>query len=220
MNQLKRVFPFSIPVLMGYIPLGIGFGYLFVNTGGAIWQAVFLSVFAFAGAMQYLAISLFSAGVSFSTLAVMTLVINGRHIFYGLSLLDEQPKAIGLKLYAIFALTDETYSLRTSLKKKLDKNDQVLLSFLNHLWWIIGSFIGAVLGRYFPTNAAGLEFSLTALFIVLCIEQTKNTGTMNPILYACISFSGCYYFFQAQALILSIFITAILLLIEFHYKKK
>ena len=168
----------TVPVMFGYLAIGIAFGVLLQEAGyGFIWAA-FMGVIIFAGSMQYVAVSMLAAQAGLVEVAVMTLVINARHIMYGLSMLDRF-KTIGGKRagYMIFALTDETYALLcgTSPPQDVDEKDfYFFISVFNQIYWVLGSVIGALLGRALPVNTAGIEFAMTALFIVICVEQWQS----------------------------------------------
>ncbi|MGI6433045.1 MAG: AzlC family ABC transporter permease [Sphaerochaetaceae bacterium] len=168
--MVKQAFLRSIPVLMGYSVLGIAFGLLLHSIGyNWIW-ALLISTTVFAGSMQFVLVGLLAEQAPLATVAITTLLVNSRHLFYGLSFI-ERFKAMGKKgLYMIFSLTDETYALLCGVPE-----DEQGLSFtiaaLNQLYWIVGSVIGALLGSLISFNTAGIEFAMTALFSVIVVEQ-------------------------------------------------
>lgn len=184
-NELKTAFPNTIPVLLGYISVGIAFGIIIVTSGLSIWTGLLMSCFIYAGAMQFVAISLIISPVGILQIILITLFVNIRHIFYGLSFL-ELFKNFGVKkYYLIFALTDETYSLLCglSLNDLENKENTVLaISLLNQLYWIIGTLIGSFIGNILKFNTNGIEFAMTALFIVIYIEQWLAYKTHRPAL--------------------------------------
>jgi 4-azaleucine resistance transporter AzlC len=155
--------------------IGIAFGLLIVDAGYPWWIALITSVVMYAGAGQYIAVGLFSAGVSLGEACLVQMVVNARHIAYGLSLFKRINQAGPYKPYLIFALTDETFALLSSLPPEPEEQRQGRLMFfialLDQCYWVIGSLIGAIAGTLIPFNLEGIGFSLTALFIVLMIEQ-------------------------------------------------
>ncbi len=191
--MLKKTLPLSIPVAMGYIPLGMVFGFLLIQTTGlAWWWASVMSLFIFAGAMQFLSVTLLAAHTPLWTIAVATLIVNVRHIFYGLSLLTHQPKRWWARVYMWFALTDETYSVLTTIGADVPMSQRMGVMLLNHGWWILGSTLGALLGAQLTISIKGLEFSLLALFSVLAVEQWKSTRNFRPFLSALIAYPIAY----------------------------
>ncbi len=169
----KTVLKDTIPVMTGYIVLGIGFGIIMEVNGFPMLWAVLMSVLIYAGSMQYAAIGLFTGGASFVTVALTTLAVNARHIFYGISMIDKY-KGIGSKKpYMIFALTDETYSLVCMGEHGADYC--FLVSLLNHIYWVLGTFLGCVIGNTIAFNTKGIDFALTALFITIFTDQWMKT---------------------------------------------
>lgn len=166
----------SLPIFFGYLALGGAFGVLFSELGYHWLYASAMGLFIYAGAGQFLAVGLLANHAGLFEMAVATFLLNARHLFYGLSFIS-QIKSRGLpKLYQIFALTDETYSLLTStpIPKGIDEGKfQVRLTLLNQVYWVMGCTLGAWLGGQFSFSTAGIEFILPALFVVLAIEQYK-----------------------------------------------
>ncbi len=189
-NDLKKAFVATIPVLAGYLALGFGFGVLLSTKGyGAIW-AFFMSVTMFGGSMQYAAVDFLADAISLLEAAIMTLIINARHLFYGISLVDKY-KGTGLKkLYMIHTLTDETYSLVCSdeLIKGVHNRHfyYFIVSLLDHCYWIFGCTLGAVFGTNVTFNSEGIDFVLTALFLTIFVEQwLTNKDHLPAILGVC-----------------------------------
>ena len=174
MKAIKRVFLDTLPVMTGYLFLGIGFGILLQQQAekGFTWSAA-MGIFVFAGSAQYLTVGLLAAGASLASTALAVFLLNARHIFYGISLVDTYKDFKG-KPYLIFALTDETYSLVTQNQppEGMSKNKYCLLvSALDHSYWILGCCLGALVGNLIPINYEGVEFVLTAMFVTLLTEQ-------------------------------------------------
>ncbi|MDR2109753.1 MAG: AzlC family ABC transporter permease, partial [Spirochaetaceae bacterium] len=171
---LTSALRYSIPVLLGYLTIGIAFGLMMADAGYPWWLAPVMSVVMYAGAGQYIGVGLFAAGAGLWEAALVQLVVNARHIAYGLSLFRRINAAGPFKYYLIFSLTDETFALLSSLPELPAENRSRFMfsvALLDHLYWIAGSLIGAVVGALIPFNIEGIGFALTALFIVLMIEQ-------------------------------------------------
>lgn len=179
----KEALRVSLPVMFGYLPLGAAFGILAVEVGIPVWGAILMSLVIYAGAGQFLAVALLGAGAGLVEVAVATLMLNSRHLFYGLSLLKRFEGAGWRKPYLIFALTDETYSLLTSQPTQ-DHGQAFRISLLNQLWWILGSLFGAVASAAVEFDSRGIEFALTALFIVLTLEQARRLRRWLPFAIA------------------------------------
>ena len=202
-HQLS-VLSLTTPVAMGYIPLGMVFGFLFVQAGAAWWLAILSSLLVFAGAAQYMMIPMIAAGLSAGAIALATLIVNLRHVFYGLSLLDQFPRRGLLRWYMVFALTDETYSVLTTLPKTTSHRRMALVALLNHCWWVLGTAIGAVIGAQAKIALAGLDFVLAALFAVLTVEQWRTKKSAAPLWVALAAYALAYPLAAKHALVISI----------------
>lgn len=160
--------------MCGYLFLGSAFGVMIQHAGYNFIWAFLISLTVFAGSGQFLLVSLLSGGASLPMTAAMTLLINSRHMFYGLSFLDRFKKTGRKYIYMIFSLTDETYSVLCSVKPEKDVEEgkaMFLIALFNHIYWILGSVLGALLGQFLPLDFTGIDFSMTALFVVLFTEQ-------------------------------------------------
>ena len=184
-KTLAAAFPVTVPVLMGYLAIGMAFGLMLQSIGyGALW-AVLMSLLIYAGSGQYLGVSLLAAGAPLTQVAFLTLVINFRHLVYGLSMLEKFRGTGWRKLYMIFALTDETYALLSSARapEGVDEHDFFfLVSLLDHSYWVIGSAIGSLLGSALAFDTTGVDFAMTALFLVIAVGQWKSAGSHLPAL--------------------------------------
>lgn len=218
-STVKRAFIATLPVMAGYTVLSIGFGILLNTKGYGVGWAAAMSVIIFAGAMQYLAVDLLTGGVSLITAAITTLMVNARHLFYGISMIDKYKNAGFKKPYLIFALTDETYSLNCGEAPKDIENPSIyyfLVSLFNQCYWVIGTIIGSLLGDIIPFNTDGIDFALTALFITIFVEQWKNTkGRKSAIIGVC-SAILCLLIFGADKFLIPtmIFITLLLTILR------
>ncbi|WP_296480736.1 AzlC family ABC transporter permease [Rhodoferax sp.] len=198
------VLSLSIPVAMGYVPLGMVFGFLFVQAGASWWLALLASIFVFAGAAQFMMIPMLSLGLPVASIALATLVVNLRHVFYGLSLLDRLPAQPWARWYLVFALTDETYSVLTTLPSGTSTRQMVAVALLNQGWWVLGTLLGALIGTQAQVPLVGLDFALAALFAVLAVEQWRSADTPAPLWVAVLSYAVAQAVVPQQALLVAI----------------
>lgn len=216
-KTLKYALKVTLPVFFGYLVLGSAFGLLLHQAGYNFLWALFISIIVYAGSMQFVLVSFLISGLDLLSVALMTLSINSRHMFYGLSFI-EKFKSFGiLKYYMIYTMTDETYSLLTSVKTPDNMEEKKLfplISALNHSYWILGSVIGAIAGAFIPFSIQGVEFSMTALFVVIFIEQWSDSKTHMPVYIGFACSVLCLIFFGPDKFILpSLAFTVLVLLI-------
>ncbi len=182
-KTIKYSLKTSLPVMAGYIVLGMGFGILLQSHGYAWWWSLLMSSTIYAGSMQYVAVDLLTSGASLIVTAMMTLLINVRHLFYGISMLKDYKNTGAKKPYLIFSLTDETFSLVCSpnLPSGVDKQKYYLfVSLFNQFYWVAGSVLGSLVGSALPIDFTGIDFAMTALFVVIFIEQWEGTKNHIP----------------------------------------
>ncbi|MDO4305820.1 MAG: AzlC family ABC transporter permease [Eubacteriales bacterium] len=182
-QTLKYSFLSTLPVMAGYLVLGIGFGILLHDKGYSFWWAILMSVSIYAGSMQYVGVELLATGASPLSAALMTLMVNARHLFYGISMVEKYRDTGKAKPYLIFSLTDETYSLVCApyLPDGIVKKDYYLLvSLLDQCYWVLGSFLGSLLGSALPFPTEGIDFAMTALFVVIVVDQWEKTKQHIP----------------------------------------
>lgn len=189
---------------MGYIPLGAVFGFLFSQAGGEWWLAVLASLIVYAGASQYMMIPMLVAGASIGSIAMATLVINLRHVFYGVSLLKRMPDRFLHRWYTIFGLTDETYSLLTTMAGPEAQRHMTAVALLNQCWWVLGTAIGAIVGAGAQLSWVGLDFALIALFAVLAVEQWRSRRTSAPLWVSLVAYALAYPLADQHALSIAI----------------
>ena len=174
---LRAAFPATIPVLTGYLCIGMAYGLLMANAGYGVFWALLLSLLCYAGSMEFVAVSLLTAGFDPVQALLMALMINARHAFYGLSMLEKYRGTGWARPFLVFSLTDETFSLVSTLEP-LDgvtrRDFYFWISLLDYLYWQVGSVLGALIGGLLPFDTTGLDFALTALFIVLFLEQWQK----------------------------------------------
>lgn len=212
----KRVIKDTLPVMSGYLVLGAGFGMIMHANGFGILWAVAMSFFIYAGSMQYAAVGLITGGASFLTVALTTVAVNARHIFYGISMVEKYKGTGFRKPYMMFALTDETYSLVCSSER--DVNYYFWVSLFDQSYWIAGSALGSVLGSAVKINTEGIDFVLTALFVTIFIEQWLSSKKHFSAIAGVVITAVCLAVFGAESfLIPSMLIIAAVLLAG--YKK-
>ena len=196
-RTLDLAFIKTVPVMAGYIVLGMGFGILLSGKGYGPFWAFLMSTIIYAGSMQYVGVGLIAGGASLLSTFLTTLIVNARHLFYSISMIDLYSDAGRKKPYMIFALTDETYSLLCDGQVPEDTDPQTyrfLVSLLNHIYWILGSVAGSFLGAVLPFDTTGIDFSMTALFVATFVEQwtaqkdhlSALTGLIASVLSLCL----------------------------------
>jgi 4-azaleucine resistance transporter AzlC len=208
-------FQASLPTFFGYIPTAFAFGFLFQRLELVWYLAPLMSLLAYGASAQFLAISLLSVGASLLEIGVATLVINSRHIFYGLSLFKRYKTNILQKIYMMLCLTDETYSTLTVSTLENEEEDFYYcfyLSMFNHLYWVLGTTLGTLAGNQLSLDLPGLDFTLTALFAVLTIEQAYTVKNLTPFLYALVASLIAIVLFPNQMLFMAIAFVTIFLI--------
>ena len=184
-KALAAAFPVTVPVLMGYLAIGIAFGLMLQEAGYNFIWAFFMSLTIYAGSGQYLGVTLLATAASLGTVALMTLLINFRHLVYGLSMLEKFRGMGWRKLYMIFSLTDETYALLSSAQAPIGVDPRrfyFAIALLDQSYWILGSVIGGVAGALIPFSTEGVDFAMTALFVVIAVDQWKAYKKHLPAL--------------------------------------
>ena len=175
---LKKAFTATLPIMAGYLVLGMGFGIILRSKGyGVLWSFA-MSTVIYAGSMQYLAIELICGGAGLLTTALTTLMVNARHLFYGISMVEKYKNAGKAKPYLIYALSDETYSL-VCVDMDMEEGERnkfcLFVTALDQFYWVLGSVLGSLLGEVISFNTEGMDFALTALFVTVFVEQWLST---------------------------------------------
>ncbi|PAF51814.1 hypothetical protein BKH43_00845 [Helicobacter sp. 13S00401-1] len=173
MSDLKVAFKLSLPILVGYLMLGIAFGIMLENAGFGVFWSLAMAVLIYAGAMQFVAVGLLSMGVDIASVFILVLVINVRQILYAMAMFkDFSAFPLRSRIYMFFSLTDETFAL-LSVNANLSQKAKFYLSLLNHMYWIVGCVIGSFIGDKF--NVKGIGFVLSAVFVVILLEQIRRS---------------------------------------------
>lgn len=204
-KTVRHAFISSLPVMAGYVVLGMGFGILLYDKGYSFWWAVTMSVVVYAGSMQYVGVELLAGKASLLSAALMTVMVNARHIFYGISMVEKYRDTKPFKPYLIYALSDETYSLVCDPKLPDGVERKwyyFLVSLMNQSYWVLGSFLGGLLGSALPFDTAGIDFAMTALFAVIFVEQWEKAESHIPAVWGvCISVACLLLFGPSNFLI-------------------
>ena len=214
-NLIKTAFIKSLPVMAGYVVLAIGFGILMKEAGYGLFWSFLMSFTIYAGSMQYVAVSLLSSGASLISAALTTLMVNARHLFYGVSMIDKYKDAGKKKPYLIFALTDETYSLLCGddYPEGEDRHwYSFFVSLFNQCYWVIGSIIGSILGSLITFNTAGIDFSMTALFVTVFVEQWLTTKNHLPAIAGLFCSIACLMIFGPDSFLIPTMISITIVL--------
>ncbi len=192
---IARAFRDSVPVMAGYIVLGMGFGILLSAKGYGVLWAIATGIIIYSGTMQYAAAEMFTGGAALTEAAMTAAMMGARHIFYGLTMSERYKNIHGLKkAYMIFALTDETYSL---VCESDDEDYCFWVSLFDQIYWVTGGVIGSLLGEILPFDSRGIDFALTALFVSICTEQWLNAENHYPALIGFTASILCLVIFGA-----------------------
>lgn len=190
MKEIRFAFKQTVPILFTYLFIGIAYGILMEKAGYLPIWSFFSALFIFAGSMQIVMIPLMQTGTSLMALAVMTVFINARHLFYGIAFIEKFRKMGWKYPYMVLTLTDETYSVLCSVKYQdgLDKEKATFfIALLNHCYWIIGCMLGSIAGQLLSLDLRGIDFSATALFTVVVVNQWSKLPSKIPIFVGALS---------------------------------
>lgn len=205
MQLIKIILQKTFPVMTGYLVLGIGFGIMMEDCGYGLPWVLAMSIFIYAGSMQYLGVSLLTGGASIIQTAIATLMVNARHLFYGISMVDKYAEEGKAKPYLIFALTDETYSLVCTgdVPEGVDSHKyNLLVSLFDHCYWVLGSAIGCMLGAVIPFDTTGIDFSMTALFVTVFVQQWMDNKQHFPAICGVVITAACLMIFGADSFLI------------------
>lgn len=222
-KALKAAFPVTIPVMMGYLFIGVAYGVLMAGKGNALIWTFLMSLFVYAGSMQFVAVNFFAGPLNWAAVVIMTLMVNVRHVFYGLSMLPKFRDMGKKKPYMIFSLTDETFSLLCSanVPEGVNRNWFLLfISLLDQLYWIVGSMLGGIAGSLIPFNTRGIDFAMTALFVVIFTEQWESSKEHLPAIVGVAVSIVCLILFGASNFILPSMMGIVLVLTGSYRLKK
>ena len=217
--SIKKAFKDTLPIMMGYLVLGLGFGILLSTKGHNFLWALVMCLMIYSGTMQYMDIELLFVP-SLLTTGLTAFMSGARHLFYGISMVERYKNIHGLKkFYMIYALTDETYSL---VCESDDEDYCFWVSLFDHSYWITGSVLGAIIGGILPFDSRGIDFALTSLFLIICTEQWLSTENHTPALTGFIASVICLVIFGAENFLIPsmILITVSLFLLRKRIENK
>ena len=212
-NNYNRAVRITFPVFLGYFPAGVAFGVLATAAGFPWWLSILMSITALAGSAQYANIPLIACGYGIFSVGLNTFAINLRHIFYALPLLESMPKNKLKRAYCLFALTDECFSVMTTLPKEERKGICLKASMLIHSYWVFSTCVGVAVAGWL-TWVPNLDFAMTCLFMVLWYEQIKRYKIIWPVFVAIAVFVISLIFLPEHALMLSLTLSVIGILIK------
>ncbi len=210
----RRALKITSPVAMGYAPAGMAFGVLASAAGIPWWMTIMISIIVFSGAAQYAAIPLVATGAGIFNLSVNTLVINLRHVFYALPLVDILPKNPFKKAYCLFCLTDECFSVMTSLSPDAQRGFFPKISLLVHSYWVIATIVGIIAGDQLAKFVPHLEFALPALFVILWYEQMKQKRIWWPSIVALVFYVLMMIIIPEYVLLMALIASVIFILVR------
>ena len=201
-KALRAAFPYTVPVMTGYLVLGISYGVLITASGFPFWMPMITSLTIFAGSMEFVLVNLLLSGFDLLQAFLMTLMINARHLFYGISMLDRY-RGMGMKkLYMIFGLTDESFSVNcvTDPPEGVDRSwFMFFVTLLDHSYWFIGTTLGGIFGSLVHFNTEGLDFVMTAMFVVIFMEQWKKDKNHLSAILGLVLPVACLLIFGAES---------------------
>ena len=216
MRELRFAVKNTFPIFFTYLFIGIAFGILMVDSGYGVLLSTASALFIYAGSMQLVMVPMMTSGASLFSLALMTFFINARHIFYGIGFIEKFRRMGWRYPYMILSLTDETYSVLCSVQYEdgIDEDKAAfLISMLNHLYWIFGCFIGACAGKFLTFDMSGIEFSATAFFTVVVVNQWREYRSKLPFLTAAVCALGFYLLLGKEYFLIPTLVTCLLALI-------
>ena len=218
LNPFKSAFKDSLPALAGYVPIGLSFGVICQKLAYPWFVAPLISIFIYAGASQFILVSLLLTQSSFWSIVYLTSIVNLRHIFYGFSFLDKFKSHPILRLYMIFALTDESYALLANNHKSYHNQYSFYVSMLCHFYWILGTFIGVFAYSFLSGyNTEFLVYALTALFLIMAVDGVLTSKFFTPVIMGFVSYFISFYLFRKNLLI-AVFLYFIFMFVLEWYK--
>ena len=184
-KALKAAFPYTVPIAVGFLFLGMSYGFLMRSKGFSFLYPMLMSMFIFAGSMEFVTVNLLLSAFNPVYAFFLTLMVNARHLFYGLSMLDKYKNVGRKKFYLIYGMCDESFTVNCAVTppEGIDRGwFMFFVTLLNQLYWVSGATLGALLGYVIHFNTTGIEFVMTALFVVMFIDQWDSVKDHRPAL--------------------------------------
>ena len=214
-KALKAAFPYTLPICTGFLALGIAYGIYMNKSGFSFIYPMLMSLFIFAGSMEIVTVSLLLSAFDPLSAFLLTIMVNARHLFYGISMLEKY-KNLGIKKwYLIFGMCDESFSINCSVIPPADVDHGWFMFFvtlLNHIYWVAGATIGGILGSCIKCSTKGIDFVLTALFVVIFLNQWDETSNHLPAIAGLLSAAVCLFLFGSGKFMIPAMIVIILVL--------
>lgn len=216
-SALRAAFPATVPVMTGYLCLGFAYGLLMVSQDFSPVWPILMSLVVFGGSIQFLAVSLLASAFDPVATFFLSVMVNARHIFYGLSMLEAYRGTGAAKLPLVALLTDETFSVVSATEPPegvLKKDYCLWVSFLDYLYWVGGTAAGAFLGNLLTFDTTGMDFALTALFVVLFMEQWKKKDNRFSGLVGIAASALALALFGAESMVIPAMVMILIVLLE------
>lgn len=214
-KAFETALPYTLPICVGFLFLGMSYGFLMRSMGFSVWYPMLMSFFIYAGSMEFVTANLLMSAYNPLYAFVLTLLVNARHMFYGISMLDKYKNIGWKKFYLIYGMCDESFTINCTVTppKDIDKGwFMFFVTLLNQIYWVGGTTLGALLGSVITFDTTGIEFVMTALFVVMFINQWEESSDHRPALIGLISSFIClillgadHFMLPAMALIVLIF---------------
>ena len=204
-KAFRAALPYTIPICIGFLFLGISYGFFMHSKGFSFLYPVLMSLFIFAGAMEFVTVNLLLTAFNPLSAFLLALMVNARHLFYGISMLDKY-KNTGLKKpYLIYGMCDESFSINCTVTPPADVDKgwfMLFVTLLNQIYWVAGAALGSLLGSVISFDTTGIEFVMTALFVVMFINQWEETDNHRSALTGVFCSMVCLFLFGAQHFII------------------
>lgn len=219
-KAFQAALPYTLPICVGFLFLGMSYGFLMRSKGFSFLYPMFMSMFIFAGSMEFVTVNLLLSAFNPLYAFCLALMVNARHLFYGISMLDKYKDVGRKKWYLIYGMCDESFSINCTidLPESVDKGwFMFFVTLLNQIYWVAGATLGALLGYIIHFNTTGIEFVMTALFVVMFVNQWEKKESHSPALAGIICSTVCLFIFGSQYFIIP---AMILMILWFGWKKK
>ena len=204
-KAFKAALPYTLPICVGFLFLGMSYGFLMRSKGFSVGYPLFMSMFIFAGSMEFVTVNLLLSAFHPLSAFLLALMVNARHLFYGISMLDKYEHTGWKKFYLIYGMCDESFSINCTVTPPEDVDKgwfMFFVTFLNHLYWVCGATAGALLGYVIHFDTTGIEFVMTALFVVMFMEQWEEHPDHRPVLIGLVIPIVCLFVFGSQNFII------------------
>jgi len=205
LQALKAAFPYTIPIFAGFWFLGIAYGIYMNVSGFSFLYPMLMSITIFGGSLEFVAVSMLLGSFAPLQTFIMTLMIQARHLFYGISMLDKYKGMGWKKFYLVFGMCDESFSINYSAKipENVDKGwFMFFVTLLNHFYWVSGATLGGILGSFISFNTEGLDFVMTAMFVVIFLEQWLKEKKHYTALIGVVASAACLLIFGAESFLI------------------